>query len=160
MDSTEWEKARREQNDLLRAQLAALGAGPKERWRRFRLLELVCGGCGDVLLEVMNTSPYRVVLVHGADPHPKEPEPNELPPEATLTGKELYERYGGRVRIRRSRDRRFVVLPHELSTVSASESLAATCRCRQWVGRTQTLVADLQRGIKRRVVPPTVRRSE
>jgi hypothetical protein len=41
----------------LNAQLAALAAGPKIRWRRFRQLEVVCAGCGDLLIEVMGTQP-------------------------------------------------------------------------------------------------------
>lgn len=49
------------QTDYLRQQLAALHNGPRSRWRQHRLLEVVCRECGDTVLEVMNTKPYRVV---------------------------------------------------------------------------------------------------
>lgn len=41
----------------LAAQLAALAAGPAARWAKFRQLEVVCAGCGDLLIEVMGTQP-------------------------------------------------------------------------------------------------------
>ena len=44
------------------AQLRALRAGPRSRWRKFRALELVCGRCGELLAEVMATHPESVLL--------------------------------------------------------------------------------------------------
>lgn len=41
----------------LAAQLAALAAGSPAQWRKFRQLEVVCAGCGDLLIEVMGTQP-------------------------------------------------------------------------------------------------------
>jgi hypothetical protein len=48
---------------VLRDQLAALNAGSRKRWRAFRKFELVCGGCGDTMVEVMTTQPW-VILRH------------------------------------------------------------------------------------------------
>jgi hypothetical protein len=43
--------------DTVAEQLAALASGPRVRWRRFRRLEIICGACGDTILEVMATQP-------------------------------------------------------------------------------------------------------
>lgn len=56
----------------VQAQLDALRAGPRGRWRRFRRCDLICRRCRDQLGEVMNTTPPVVVTrrsVH-SDEHP------------------------------------------------------------------------------------------
>jgi hypothetical protein len=58
----DWRSEMAIQNEHLRKQLDALRRGPRERWRCFRLHEVVCGGCGDTLVEVMDTDPYPVAF--------------------------------------------------------------------------------------------------
>lgn len=52
----------RVQNEYLWRQLDALRKAPKKTWRRHRRHEVVCGGCGRTLVEVMDTRPYPIVL--------------------------------------------------------------------------------------------------
>ncbi len=46
-------------------QLRAL-ARDRARWKRFRLYELVCGGCGHAVAEVMDVDPSPVMVTWGA----------------------------------------------------------------------------------------------
>lgn len=46
-------------------QLRALKAGPKDRWRRFRLLAIYAASTDELLGEVMGTSPGPVLLYRG-----------------------------------------------------------------------------------------------
>jgi hypothetical protein len=48
------------------AQLTVLAASPKARWKKFRKFEMVCGGCGDTLIQVMTTQPW-VILTRAKD---------------------------------------------------------------------------------------------
>ena len=50
----------------VQAQLKALAAVPRARWKKFRKFEEVCGGCGDILIEVMTTQPW-VILTRAKD---------------------------------------------------------------------------------------------
>lgn len=54
----DFETNKQEQNDYLWSQIDALRRGPRSRWRRFRLYELVCADCGDALVEVIDLDPY------------------------------------------------------------------------------------------------------
>lgn len=45
----------------VQAQLMALDAGPRERWKLFRRCSVVCSRCGDRLAQVMGTDPAVVV---------------------------------------------------------------------------------------------------
>ncbi len=64
----------RTQNDYLWQQYDALRKAPRKTWRRHRLHEVVCGGCGRTLVEVMDTRPYPIV-VHRR-PRPDGPGPS------------------------------------------------------------------------------------
>lgn len=44
------------------AQLRALLDGPRARWKRFRMLEVVCEECGLPVAEVMNVYPRPAIL--------------------------------------------------------------------------------------------------
>lgn len=50
-----------EQDLNLRRDLNALRARGRREWRRERLLEWVCEGCGASVLEVMQTTTFRVI---------------------------------------------------------------------------------------------------
>lgn len=56
-----WAPDHREQTAHLQAQLNAIDTLPVRRRRGYQLLVLRCQGCGDVLLEVLDTRPYAVV---------------------------------------------------------------------------------------------------
>lgn len=45
----------------VQAQLAALEAGPRKRWRLFRRCDVICERCREQLCQVMNTTPPVVV---------------------------------------------------------------------------------------------------
>lgn len=45
----------------VQAQLTALDAGPRARWRRFRRCDVICESCREQLAQVMNTEPPVVV---------------------------------------------------------------------------------------------------
>jgi hypothetical protein len=47
-------------------QLTAMSRS-RERWKKYRLLEYVCRGCGHPLLEVMGTDPWPVMLYSQID---------------------------------------------------------------------------------------------
>lgn len=90
--------------EIVSAQLTALRAGPAQRWRVFRRLEVICKLCGGLLLEVMATSPpamaFRTVeSVGNAEP-----------------------RSGGRVKLRAS-DHRFWLFS------DAPDIFLVTCKC-------------------------------
>lgn len=58
-----WDHEYRTQTDYLRSQLAALRHIPAQRWKKYRLLEVVCRRCGDSILEVIDLEPYRVIRI-------------------------------------------------------------------------------------------------
>ncbi len=57
----DWEREHREQTTHLQAQLNAIDTLPARRRCGYQLLVLRCQGCGDVMLEVVDTRPYAVV---------------------------------------------------------------------------------------------------
>lgn len=58
------------QNDHLRQQLLALAKLGTTKRRQYQLVELRCGRCGDVLLEVMRTDPYATFRYRRTVDHP------------------------------------------------------------------------------------------
>jgi hypothetical protein len=48
-------------DEILQAQLAALTAGSRKRWKQFRRFELICAACGETILEVMATQPHVIL---------------------------------------------------------------------------------------------------
>jgi hypothetical protein len=67
--ASDWYREVRDQNDYLRKQLVALHRGPRARWIKFRLLEVVCRDRGDAIVEVMATDPYPVVRYRRTEDH-------------------------------------------------------------------------------------------
>jgi len=57
----------RAQNDYLWQQLDTLRRAPRKTWRRCRLHEVICAGCGRAVVEVMDTRPYPIVLHKSRD---------------------------------------------------------------------------------------------
>lgn len=49
------------QNDYLRSQLTALTKGGRERMKRFVQHEIRCQRCGDPVVQIVETVPYRVI---------------------------------------------------------------------------------------------------
>lgn len=121
------------QNDYLWQQLAALRRAPRKTWRRCRLHEVVCGGCGRPLVEVMDTRPYPIVL------HRQTAEA----PEA----------YGSH---RRGDWHWFPISnppPAPDSLQATSGIIAAVCDCRQAILSLGHLFDSLRRGEVKRVLP-------
>lgn len=136
------------QTEYLRRQLNALRAGPAARWRRFRLLQVTCGHCGDVLLEVMDTDPYPVVLTRGTAPNASEPPPIDP------TREQIAEYARSRHRpIRQGSDWRFFPLRAEPSAEYERTKFHSTCRCRQAHLTLGYVNEGLRSGAARRVYP-------
>jgi hypothetical protein len=74
--SSDWYQEVRDQNDYLRKQLVALHRGPRARWIKFRLLEVVCRDSGDAIVEVMATDPYPVIRYRRTEDHPSTSTPS------------------------------------------------------------------------------------
>jgi len=110
------------QTDSIRKQLAALRAGPKwrQRWRQFRILEWVCASCGETILEVMTTHPWRVVVARST----------------------WADRRGGADS--------FVPLPYQRPAEGARTLLSTFCRCQQRTLPADLLWDDLGQGRKKR----------
>jgi len=53
------------QAEYLRYQLDELRETPA-LWRRFRLLQIRCGGCDSIVVEIMKTDVYAVMLYHAS----------------------------------------------------------------------------------------------
>lgn len=150
MDSAEWENARREQNDLIRAQLALLRSVPRASRKRFRCLEWVCAKCGDVLLEVFGTSPYPVILTREITKHPAAPELVTEIDGRRVTGADIY-------RQMESQGPRFLrgewmFTPFD-PVAPASGSLVSACRCRRFRSSMRAVAEDLANKQARRVIP-------
>jgi len=57
------------QGDYLRDQLGGMRRRPA-LWRKYRLLEVRCGSCGSMLVEIINTDVYAVMLYHASETTP------------------------------------------------------------------------------------------
>ena len=111
------------QTTYLRKQLTALRKGPRSRWRRFRLLEWVCDSCGESVLEVMRTDPFRVYQVRrGIDD-------------------------------RREGAWSFVALPPVRPAGATQRPIAATCGCQDRMLTEAMLWDDLDEGRVKRTLP-------
>lgn len=87
----DFEERMRAQNASLRQQLAVLAKMPRARRQKLVLLEVVCRGCGDLLVEVVATSPYPVVRSRGLDePDRAMPDREEGEPSKAY-GRRVYE---------------------------------------------------------------------
>lgn len=148
-----------EQDALLRAQVAALRAGPSARLRRFRALEYVCQRCGDVLLEVLNTSPWRVVVTTALEPHPDFKPP---PSPGRGAGWDALYRHGREAgrdardagRPVRTGERDIMPVPDDdrMAREHASTVVMLACRCQQQHYEMSAVAEDLRSGIKRRTI--------
>lgn len=155
---SDWDRAYQKQTDLLRAQLNALHSGPKERLRRFRRLEYVCQGCGDIFLEVLATSPYWVVVTNAIEAHPSASIGVRERPSAGFTSvadaRAHYAQQPRELEIR-SGGRKFVPFVPE-SDAARRWSLASSCRCRQWDIPAVKVGDDLAAHKRRRTWPARV----
>lgn len=136
------------QNDHLRAQVAALRKGPASRWRRFRLHEVVCGQCGESLVEVMDTEPYAVVLTRRTIPSTVEA---SLAPDAS--GAERMAASGRRLRRGDSSFYPISKPPPPPGSADGSQRVRSVCRCRQVTLRLDSIFESLRRGEPKRVLP-------
>lgn len=150
---TDWRAEKAAQNDHLRMQLAALDSGPKSRWMRFRLLAVHCGRCGEILLEVMDTSPYPVVRYRGVVNHPGV---DVLPADAAIETRIAHQR-AKPGRIRRDDAWRFDPIPANIPPDDPSldhNLVTCACRCRNLSLSERMVFADLRSGRGKRVIPP------
>jgi len=128
-------KVSRAEGEYLAAQLNALRS-TRGKWRRYRLHQVVCQGCGDVLAEVIATQPVSVVCFRrlGDQPELASPARSHIMP-IRRTGEWTF--------------RRLEPLPGP----TGSTPFLTKCSCRNaWVSMTQ-LYADLVAGLGRRVLP-------
>jgi hypothetical protein len=116
----------RDQNDYLRQQLHALDRGAAARRRKFVLLVVRCGRCGDVLAEVVDLVPYPVVRHRRAEDHPGA----GTPPSGSTRERIAHRRTAGEP-IRQG-EWMFYPIPHPVPASGDSETVTHTvCRCRQ-----------------------------
>lgn len=148
------------EGDQIRAQLVALRNGPKERLKRFRALEYVCSGCGETILSVMLTHPFRVIAGRpAADTQRTERAKfsGSLGRPSTVT--EWMEFYRGRIgpsemeRAERENGS-FVRIPDDFEqTVKINSQVHFLCRCREWNIPMVAIADDLRDGIRKRAWP-------
>ncbi len=138
------------QNDYLRRQLHALERGSPERRRKFQLLLIRCAGCGDVLVEVMQTDPYPVIRFRRTTDHPAAP---SLPAGAPVAAR--VERMKTRLEPIRQGAWSFYPIPWPLPEPSADDHglVPASCRCREVTLTQAAIFADLRAGVRKRTHP-------
>lgn len=150
----DWERDRRVQTEYLRMQLDALRAGGRTRWRGRLLLEFVCRGCGDRLVEVMDLFPYRVVCTR--DSSVRKGEPLSRPPAgSSVTEAREWFRAQERdaVTLQRKGEGTFFPVPSDWSP-GADDGFSSACRCRSWRLRSKDVADALARGDQKRVMAP------
>lgn len=118
------------QNDYLRRQIVAIDSLPPSdrRRKRLQLFVLRCRSCQDVVLEVVDTKPYRVIRTRRTQLNEIAPPPPGLSPE----GRTAYwrEHFADRPpdAIRLDARWMFTPIPDDLSSESDS-SVVTACRC-------------------------------
>ena len=148
MTELDWRAEMALQNAYLRAQLDALRSGPKSRWRKFRLYEVVCGSCADILLEVMDTEPYPVVFSRGLVTSNAEAAWGEAPTVADRVA-------ASGQRLRRGERSWFPInkpVPAADSEEARCGLVFTVCRCRQVTLPLGPIFEALRRGERRRVL--------
>jgi len=148
-----WRAEMRVQNDYLRRQIQALRHGPRARWRKFRLLEVVCGRCGDLLVEVMDTDPFPTLLSRRPVQHPDTPSPSD----SATTQERIAILKQSKPSIRRDDGWRLTPISANFKPASdesaGSALVIAVCSCRQ-VEVTEALIFDdLSQGRRKRIIP-------
>ncbi|MDO5492453.1 MAG: hypothetical protein Q4F53_02430 [Nesterenkonia sp.] len=132
--SDNWEAERQQQNDYLRRQMAALRSAGRGTWKRWRLLDVVCRGCGDTVVEVMKLDPYWVVRhwdyqVTKGDPPPATWEGQGW--SVTEVQQAAYERAKADTSTRLTRRGEPMFYPVRPNwQASSNEILHTACRCR------------------------------
>lgn len=140
----------------VRAQLAALRAGPGARRRRFRLHSAVCRHCGEVVLEVYATHPHWCIVTWGTV-HSTEVEAaalhvleeNENP---RMDWRDEAWRQARRLARRRGPEELFLLVETPKAPPSTAPDWFSVCRCRMHKGEGVALLEDLLSGVKRRTV--------
>ena len=126
------------------SQLRAMSRS-RERWRRFRIHEIVCQACGRPIAEVMETDPHPVLLYSQIDDE-REEAPLDLGAQPRR----------GRLPIRRSATRRFDAIAWPLPEEEVTRShipIIAWCSCRRVSIDGAQLYDDLRAKTRRRVIP-------
>ena len=151
MDAASWhDDEMRIQNDHLRQQLAAMRTKPAV-WKRLRLLEVPCEGCGDLLLEVMDTEPYAAVCIRRPVRRPGSTSIPEGAPVAAYISRMLE---GPAITRRGERffyplAKPFAIPPQTGPRVSVSVS----CRCREVPLSERKILELLTSGVKKWTCP-------
>jgi hypothetical protein len=154
MPASEWERERNIQDQYLQDQLEALRSKPTV-WRKFRLLEVVCGlTCGDPMIEVMDTVPYPVITYRRTVDHP---DVVPLPHDATVQDRIEHSR-SKLPMIRRGRFT-WTPIPNPLPPPdpNAPGLIPAVCQCRSFLLHQEAIFDDLRSGRRKRAVTGTPR---
>lgn len=153
---TDWRAEMASQNDYLGAQLKALRAVSRrdpKRWRKWRLLVVLCRYCGCAFVEVMNLDPCAVILTRGTVDHPSTP---AVPAGATV--EDYIQRLSSRIEpIRLDRDWRFFPIAWPLRERDrqheSRQLVSCTCKCRHFTLNTEVLYDALRDGRTKIVLP-------
>lgn len=128
------------------AQARAIAAGPESRRRQFRALEVRCQGCGELMAEVLKTSPWWTVRRQAADVL-------QSPPDLL---KKEQSRLGGHVpsvaatralfrqatRSMRGREWGLIVIDQNDPERYAKTGLGLICRCRSVADYGMSMILD------------------
>lgn len=152
MTDDDWRSRYDRQVQETRVSLAALRAGGRQTWRKFRLYELVCGGCGDTLVEIMMTSPWLTMLTRRTTRHPGTPQP-----DAGMLPHDRAHWSAAHPAVRRD-ELSFISIRDPRTTPPDADErntlVPVTCRCRH-VDLTEALIFAAVREGKRKAVLPT-----
>jgi hypothetical protein len=145
--SDQWQQEQLIQNDHLRKQIHALRNAPMRTFRKYVLHEVICAGCNETILTVLDTKPYRVVRTRDLAPTGEEGTAPDWRENASAY-------FAARNRLRRG-EWRFFPIGDDDEVDAHSWSWHSVCRCRQWSDmRMQVIVESLRRGDRKRVVKP------
>lgn len=138
------------QNDYLRQQLHALNSGSPARRRKFQMFVVRCGGCDDVLAEVMRTEPFPILHTRRTGGHPSTP----VLPAGTPAGQLLAQMKDQPQSFRRDAWS-FRAIPWPLPEPSPDDhaNVSTTCRCRNVELSQAAIFADLRAGVTKRIHP-------
>ena len=128
LSAAEFHQQKTEQNAYLRRQLHALNKLTSSKRRRYQILEIRCGACQGVLLEIIKTVPYPVIRYRRTTGHPSV---IPLPFDASVAAR--VERMKSTPAPLRQDDWSFAPLPDPIPAPSGEgiALVATTCRCRQ-----------------------------
>jgi hypothetical protein len=122
----------------LRRQLKALNDGPPSRRRKFVLHEWVCVGCDELVMEVIATSPYRVLRYRqvAVSDAAKVAAANPPPTPGMSMAQAWYADQRSQLEhpnesIRRDKEWRFVPLPDARPDHAERRLVIAACRCQR-----------------------------